>query len=92
MKAHIVLAVVGFAIFVWVALIALAAEATRRTCDVSSLLAGRRKIADKFGFRAIERFGQLPAFLSLEVWVLRVLTLAALCFTCWHLVSALIYE
>ena len=92
MNPHIVLAVVGFAIFVWVALMALAAEATRRTRDTSSLLAGRRKIADKFGLGAIERLSQRPAFLTLEVWVMRVLALAALCFACWHLVSALIYE
>ncbi|RCW80813.1 hypothetical protein [Paracoccus lutimaris] len=92
MKAHIVLAVIGFATFVWMALLALAAEATKRTRDASTLLDWRREIASKHGLGAIERLGQHPASLAAQVWVLRVLTLAALCFTCWHIVSALIYE
>ncbi|MFD1881978.1 hypothetical protein [Paracoccus pacificus] len=92
MNAQIALAVVGFAVTVWVAFLTLAAEATRRTRNASSLLVGRRQIASKLGLGAIERIGQHPASLTAQIWVLRVLTLAALCFTGWHLVSALIYE
>ncbi|KAE9632681.1 hypothetical protein [Parasedimentitalea maritima] len=60
----------------------------RKTRDQSSLLKGQRDIADKFGWGDIERFKQSRAALAAQVWIMRAVTLAAFCFTCWHAASA----
>lgn len=92
MNEHIGPAVVGFVVFVWLALITAAAGALQRTHKASSLLAWRRDLAVKFGLGAVERFSQHPIVLSLQLWALRVFTLSALLFSCWHFVGALIRE
>jgi len=85
---HVALAAVGFAAFVFLGLVALAARATVNTRTDSSLLKGRRLIAEKIGMGAWERLQQEPGVLIAQVWLLRAFTLTAFCFTCWHLANA----
>ncbi len=88
MENHVVLATLGFVGFVWFALIAMAVQSMAKTRNESSLLQGRRRIAEKFGWETWENAQQHPATLWAQVWLTRALTLAAFCFTCWHLANA----
>ncbi len=62
----------------------------RKTRSESSLLQGRRLIADRLGLGAHERLIQSPAMMGMQIWALRLATLAAYCFTCWHTANAVI--
>jgi hypothetical protein len=84
----VAIASVGFVVFVFCGLVLLGAEAMRKTRNQSSLLEGQRDIADEFGWGKIERFKQSEAVLLAQVWIMRAVTLAAFCFTCWHAASA----
>ncbi|MCG7627013.1 hypothetical protein MHM88_04300 [Epibacterium sp. MM17-32] len=88
MVNHVAIASVGFAVFIFMVLILLGAEAMRKTHGEGTLLEGQRDIADKYGWGDWERIKQHPHMLMVQVWMLRFATLAAFFFTCWHAASA----
>ncbi|MFY0680977.1 MAG: hypothetical protein JXR13_10420 [Thalassovita sp.] len=85
---HVAIASTSFAGFVFLTLILLGAEIARKTRNESSLMQGRRDIADRFGWGDWERMLQHPVVLEIQVWILRLITFAIFCFTCWHTANA----
>ncbi len=89
MDSHVVSATVGFAVFVFLTLVLLGAEASLKTREQSSLLRGRREIAKRVGLGAVERLGQSRPVMTVQVWILRLAVAGAFGFGCWHAANAL---
>jgi hypothetical protein len=92
MNPHIGLALVGLIAFVFPGLVAYGAEVMLQTRGESSLLQFRRLFARRIGRGWWDRLGQSKPSMIAKVWLLRLMTLAALLFTAWHTVSAIIAE
>ena len=92
MSNHLVMAVIGFAAFVFFALIALLAQNFHATGRENSYLKGRLMIARKLGSGWFEQLAQSPAALLLQKWITFALATAALIFTIWHAAMATISE
>ena len=92
MTNHVALAVIGFAVFVFLALIALLAQNLHATGRDNSYLKGRLMIARKLGSVWFEQLAQSPAALLLQKWITFALATAALIFTVWHATMALVSE
>jgi hypothetical protein len=92
MTNHLVMAVIGFAAFVFFALIALLAQNLHATGRDNSYLEGRMLIARKLGSGWFEQLAQSPTALLVQKWITFALAAAALIFTVWHATMAVVSE
>ena len=87
---HLAIAAAGFGAFIFFALGATFTSVLCRTRNESSLLKWRQQRADELGLGTIERFSQHPLSLLVNKWLSFALAAAALAFTGWHIVSAIV--
>ena len=92
MTNHIALAAVGFAAFIIFALFAALAQLLHATGRENSYLKGRMLLARKIGLGWSEQLAQSQMSLLSQKWIAFALTAAALIFTIWHAILALVSE